>query len=315
MGQGILLGMGLKDTIPEGAGSSASNGSPNKDGPWKSEEWLREQYITKDRSQQSIANECDVKKGTIRYWRNKYDIHKGRKCPECDHQSEGLGNHFAQAGHGYPDMDREKREILVGHIMGDAWYDRRDGGYGALGWEMKNLPFMKWLKRQLGWVCSEPRVKRTAEEHALNSFLRDSNYGGSDKSGYNTTYSSYTVGHPWFDRLDWIEDGGKRYPDTLTLTPLMVKVWYCDDGNLWWGDRGRPNARITCSGQSESLPLLADKFEEEVCRPSVYGDDTLSFSAENTETLMDWMGDAPDGMEYKFCLESKEQYKMLKREP
>lgn len=310
--------MGLDDVIPDY--ETGSKESPNKSGKWKDEDWLREQYITKDRSQQSIARECDVEKGTIRYWRNKFGIHKGRECPLCDHQSEALGNHFNQAGHGYPDISREKKEILVGMVMGDAWYDIRDGGYGGLGWEMKNLEFMKWLKDELEWIPSEPRVKRTAKEHAIDSLFRD-NYGGSNVDNYNTTYSSYTVSHPWFDMLDWMDDDGKSFPEALDLTPMIVKIWYCCDGHLNWTEKGRPVAKITASSQIDQLDRLADELEEKIehssleipTRPKVSGDD-LVFNVSETEALMDWMGEAPNGMEYKFCTESMEKYKRLKNE-
>jgi transposase-like protein len=41
---------------------------------YKDEDWLREQYIKKGKSQNEIARELDVNSGTINYWADKFDI-------------------------------------------------------------------------------------------------------------------------------------------------------------------------------------------------------------------------------------------------
>lgn len=308
--------------VPGKTQAQSGKRSPNKQGKWKDEDWLREQYITKDRSQNSIANECGVNKGTIRYWRNKFGIHKGRECPLCDHQSEALGTHFKQAGHGYPDISYYRRELLTGHMMGDAWYNGSEDGYGQLGWEMKNLPFMKWLSSELGWLANEPRVRRTAEEHAAESWLRD-NFGSADEENYETTYSSYTISHPWMDRLDWYEDDKKVFPDTLKLTPNMVKIWYCGDGHLSWGDnKNRPNMRITTALQYNRTEQLVEMFKDAFSiEPTIRKREretekvaTILFNTEQTWTLIEKMGEPPDGMAYKFATKSKSLYNKLKNE-
>lgn len=289
---------------------------------YESEHWLREQYIDKDRSLADMARECDVTHVTIRNWLNKFGIYKGNQCPLCEFQSESLGNHLSQASHDYPDIDQYKWEILVGHIMGDAWYEL-NGKNGYLAWKMTNLDYMKWINRELEWLCYDPYLKLTPEEAAQENFLREvdhpphsyteSHMLSGDPSHYKPQYQSHTVSHPLINKLNWIEDGKKRFPETLRLTPTMVKVWYCDDGGLHWKSEGnrRPNAVITASSQIDILDSLADKFEDVVCRP-VVSNNKLRFNADETEKLLYWMGEYPPGMEYKFCLESKEKYDELK---
>lgn len=302
--------MALEDII--------SDGNRNRD-KYKSKDWFRDQYIIKDRTLTNIAEECDVSDATIRYWRDKFSIYKGRKCPLCDHQSESLGQHFRHSDHGYPDIPPHKKEMLTGHVMGDAAYCR-GSKTGSLIWNMTNLEYMRWLKDELGWVCNSINLYRTSDESAQLNFLEERNFPldeeaymlSSDPDDYKQVYQSYTVSHPWINKLDWLDDeGNKRFPETLRLTPLMVKVWYCDDGNLNWHETGRPVSKITATSQMNILESLANKFEDVVCRPKV-SKGMLKFNVDETEELLQWMGEAPSGMEYKFCLESKERYDELK---
>lgn len=287
---------------------------------YRSEEWLREQYIDQDRTQTDIAEECNVSQSTIRNWRDKYNIYKGRKCPLCDHQSESLGTHFIRSEHGHPDIDQYKWEILVGHMMGDASYGRGSKN-GYVVWHMTNLDYMKWLNRELGWMCNDPYLSRTPEQSARNNFLREvsrpaqndkeKRMFSSDPDSYKPIYTSRTVTHPLINKLDWMEDGKKKFPETLKLTQTMVKIWYCDDGGLSWHSERSPFAIIGATSQMGMLDLLADKFADAVCRP-VVSNGRLRFNVNETEKLIDWMGDPPDGMEYKFCLESEHKYDRLK---
>lgn len=237
----------------------------------------------------------------------------------CNHQSESLGNHFHHSDHGYPDISQYRWEILVGHLMGDASY-HGNNKYGLIQWNMTNFDYMKWLKRELGWVCNEPTLHLTKEEQAKNNFLlkpednfvdRDHGMLSGDPDNYKDQYRSQTICHPLIDRLDWIKDGKKVFPDTLRLTPTMVKVWFCDDGGLSWGSKS-PNAKITATSQIDRLGALSDKFEDVVCRPKVSSHGSLRFNKDETEELLEWMGEAPPGMEYKFCLESRKRYHELK---
>jgi len=50
------------------------HGTPQKEGRYKIEAWLREQYIERRRSIRDIAEECGVSKATPRHWLHKFDI-------------------------------------------------------------------------------------------------------------------------------------------------------------------------------------------------------------------------------------------------
>lgn len=288
---------------------------------YKQDKWLREQYVDKDRSQACVADECNVHENTIRYWRDKFKIYKGNQCPLCSHRSYNLGNHLSYSDHGYPDISQYKWEILVGHVMGDASYGR-SSKHGYVQWSMTNYEYMEWLNDELGWLCYSPYLDRTPEECARHNGSKEF-YGNfyktdqkrvlsDDPSSYKQMYTSRTVCHPLIDKLDWLENGEKKFPKTLRLTPTMVKIWYCDDGNLnWAGNGSSTRARITASSQINILDLLADKFGDVVCKPKISGG-SLRFNVDETEELLDWMGEPPDGMEYKFCLESREKYDELK---
>ena len=49
-------------------------GHQQKEGRYKNEEWLREQYVEDRRPIRDIADSCDVTRTTIRHWIHKFDI-------------------------------------------------------------------------------------------------------------------------------------------------------------------------------------------------------------------------------------------------
>lgn len=69
---------------------------------YKDAEWLQEQYIEKDRTQESIAAECGVSGATIHYWRDKFDIGEPETA-QFGMQTDGYAQWKCEVGPGKAD--------------------------------------------------------------------------------------------------------------------------------------------------------------------------------------------------------------------
>lgn len=234
-------------------------------------------------------------------------------CPVCEEDGFMQISHHWRQSCEYPDIPDRMMDILIGHIMGDGTINSSVNS--RVQWIMSNLMYMRWLDIELKWLTNGVSRYKTAEESAEEVANRDMD-GFSDivkAENYSDLYRSQTVKHPQLNHLDWMEDGKKKFPEDLELNKLIAKVWYCDDGTLNWGERGRPFCSMAARSQSDNEELLLSLFEDVGLSPSIYNNDGLiQFSADETEAFLLWLGSAPPGMEYKFCTESKEMYEKLK---
>lgn len=102
------------------------------------------------------------------------------------------------------------------------------------------------------------------------------------------------------------------YPVSLSLSPTKVKFWYVSDGYLDVGRWGRPRIEIKTRNEKDRVEYLVDLFEEVGFSP-VFRRNELRFTCDDTERLVEWMGDYPPGFEYKWELDSRERYRELKQ--
>lgn len=105
---------------------------------------------------------------------------------------------------------------------------------------------------------------------------------------------------------------GKQFPNDIELTPTVAKFWYLGDGYLDFGNWGRPRLGIKARNETERSGFLVELFEHVGIFPSFQRHE-LRFSCDDTETFIEWMGEAPPGFEYKWELDSKAEYQRLKK--
>lgn len=226
------------------------------------------------------------------------------KCPGCNDEFKSLGCHWRYNPDHRPGISEHQHELLTGHMMSDASY-RAEKGNPAVRWLMSNEEYVAWLDDELGWLSIGYSLDRTAEQSA--------EYQGGDVSNYKDLYVGRTVRHPELERYSWYSSGDKRYPD-VELTPTVLKTWYCGDGGLGWPsvEGAAANAKIGCYNEKDRPEFLLSLFEGTPFEPSVYDDGRIVFSIEQTDELLSWMGEAPPGYEYKWCNQSKEEYRRKK---
>lgn len=194
--------------------------------------------------------------------------------------------------------------------MGDGTL-LRDGTNAAVAVEMTNRRYLRWLDSKLGMFATGVSMKHSEEEQrerAQNSRLESVRKA----SSYKPSHLLLTRKHPEFNRfLSWYETGEKLYPEDLTLTPTILRHWYCCDGTLNIPACAvNPEATIVCKNEMSREKYIIDLFED--AGFSVYArDGRFRFPVTETQRLLDWIGPAPPGFEYKWA-QSHDEYQRLR---
>lgn len=113
-------------------------------------------------------------------------------------------------------LTARQQEIIVGSILGDAYIYPQ----GKIQFEhsAKQLSYIKWKFAELKSLAySQP--KKIQRKHKLS---------GKIYTSYRFWLRQYF--RPW--REIFYRRGHKVFPEWLKLTPLMIAVWYMDDGSF-----------------------------------------------------------------------------------
>lgn len=236
------------------------------------------------------------------------------QCPTCGEDFERLGMHWWHGTCPYPEISGWQRDTIIGLLMGDASIPTTPHTNNILHVPMTNRTFLEWLDEQLGILTTGGvSLKKTATELATNN--AESGFSPTaEPENYHDMHTIWTRTHPFFTELreTWYPDDEKRFPDDLELTPTMAKFWYLCDGYLDFGSWGRPRLGIKARNEVERPSFLESLFENFGISPS-YRRHELRFSCDDTERFIEWVGEAPPGFAYKWELDSKNEYKRLKR--
>lgn len=211
----------------------------------------------------------------------------------------------------YPEFEPWRKELITGLLLGDGSIPTVDGNH-SFRLPMINRRFLKWYDGRMGYLTTGVRLVHTADELAESN--RESGFSpDADGEDYHDMYTVRTRAHPYFNELrEWYWSGKKRFPNDLTLTPCRAKFWYLSDGYLDIGQWGRPRAEIKARNENDRTEFLLDLFREHGFDP-LYIRNEIRFTCDDTEDLIEWMGEPPPGFEYKWELDSRERYRELKR--
>lgn len=239
-----------------------------------------------------------------------------QECPQCECEFKQLANHWVQSSScDHPPFTQRQRELLKGLVMGDGCVSPSswDGGDARMNVMSTNERWLRWLRAQFGVFATDVHVAQSGErigERAREHSEFD-NSGGAWE--YSNIYRVDIRSHPHLTmmRERWYSDGDVQYPDDLMLTPVAAKAWYCSDGGLSWSDDTHAFAAFGTHNESHRPEYLCDLFQEHGFLPN-WSEPLLRFSLADTAAILEWMGDAPAGFEYKWANESRERYSRLK---
>lgn len=247
-----------------------SFGGLPKDLSYKNEEWLREQYWERGKSQQQIADECGVTLDPIQRQMRKFDIETRssggypRDAPFNDEswlrekycEDELKLEEVAELGGVESEvtiirkMDEfgiERREsqpgnrvnlttglevFLEGLLLGDGHLSLRKGGLSAqYEHSDKRREYLEWLSAEL----SERGVEQSGSIRALN----------------NGCFAYKSLAYRDFASLHerWYGSGSRAIPDGFEVGPTHLKHWYIGDGTYSEGQYS-PNVTIALDFQA-----------------------------------------------------------------
>lgn len=236
------------------------------------------------------------------------------ECPSCGEVFERLGLHWWHGTCPYPELSSNQKQILIGLLMGDGSIPSQSGGNNSIyHLPMTNRRFLRWFDDTMGVLTTGVSLKKTAVELAVKN--RQTGFSPTARpENYHDIYTVWSRTNPYFDQLQkqWYENGKKVFPVSLSLSPTKVKFWYVSDGYLDVGRWGRPRIEIKTRNEKDRVEYLVDLFEEVGFSP-VFRRNELRFTCDDTERLVEWMGDYPPGFEYKWELDSRERYRELKQ--
>jgi len=115
-----------------------------------------------------------------------------------------------------------QEQILIGHLLGDGClgvYKERKNAYFELKRKHEDLEYLRWTYKNF-------------EYFATGAGIIDTKSFSSDKSKIYKGNSFRTKTLPIFEeyRNKWYPEGKKIIPKDLILTPLIIAVWFADDG-------------------------------------------------------------------------------------
>jgi hypothetical protein len=231
------------------------------------------------------------------------------ECHSCGERYRKISRHWYETSCSYPEISDRQKSMLIGLMMGDATLGAKDQSNPFVGIVNTNIEFLKWIHEELDSLSYTPTLLSTAKEKYEQNI--ESGFTSEESANlgkYNDVYYLNTVSHKEFVNLDWISEGKKVIPKEIPIDSMIVKMWYCSDGSLHWrSDRGKAEARITNVTENDDLEKFKKMFSEAGFDVRVGGKE-IQFNIKQTKRLFDWMGEPPNGMEYKWEYENRDGY-------
>jgi len=233
-------------------------------------EKLTEEYLVNFLSQNEIAKKYNLTVGQVHRLRYKYGIQTVE--PWEKHQIDSLTYH--------------EQQIITGKLLGDGCLHivrqyKKTNASLYLEHSQKQREYMFWCYDQLSRLfTAQPRQQRKYS-HKANKYYH--------------SYAVTSIRHPLLTDLyhKWYNSGRKIVVSNIKdlLTPLVLAVWYMDDGGL--NTHQRCNATFaTCDFTTQENDVLVDVLKSKygihcnVCQRNT-NRTSLWLSMGNTERLVD----------------------------
>lgn len=175
--------------------------------------FLRERYVEMQMTSPEIAAGIGCTDVTVRRKLHEFGI------PMRDKHHRLRGNKLT--------LTETLLEYLDGSLLGDGCLAARTPVSARYQIGQKHLSYLLWVSEAL----SERGVQQAGKIRHYSSRLG---------SWYTYASKTYRDLRTEYDR--WYPDGAKRVPSDVRLTPLSVRAWFLEDGNLS-SDNRRDNVK------------------------------------------------------------------------
>lgn len=236
-------------------------------------------------------------------------------CPQCGGEYQKISMHWTHSRScEHPPLTQTQREITTGLLMGDGCIDYSGSGNPRIESDMISKNYLEYIDGEFGVFGHGVTLKRSAEQSAN----RQSKTGFSPNSysdNYSDLYRWRSMRHPELHEFaDWYSTGSKVWPEDITLTPTVLKHWYCGDGN--WDNSGYNNYISIAMANEVEYTDKVDSLFEKVGLPSPsnyniyeFNDGHMNcdaqFTVDQSKELWEYMGEPLPDFEYKW----PEQYR------
>jgi hypothetical protein len=230
------------------------------------------------------------------------------ECFTCDYEGtrRGLGIHYGHEPDHRKPLSNKQKEVVTGLLMGDGSINRQSKS-PRLRAEMTAKAYLEYLDSKFPHISCGVTQSRSASEQAESH--RESGFNNSASgNNYSDCYWWETMTHQDFDEFaDWYNTGNKVFPESLELTPTVLKNWYVCDGGV-----NNKSIRIYVGNERNNKSKIESYFLDigigslkwsEVDRGS-RSHTSINFSVEDSEKLFEYMGEPLPGFEYKWETET-----------
>lgn len=210
---------------------------------------LRDLYETQLLSESQIAERLGTRQVYIGRLRKRYGI---STISQAERASRRL-----------PELTEVQRDLILGSLLGDGWMAATSVASARFqeGHCEAQAVYTDWKADQL-----EPFVS--------DRFWREKKVGQKVFKGRSFTTVSCPQFRPFYDLFYPGPQHKRRFPSNLhtLMTPLMLAIWYMDDGSLGKGSSGGHTPLIAFGLDGLSLKRALRALRALGLRPTVYGE-------------------------------------------
>ena len=200
----------------------------------------------------------------------------GDVCQQCGNEYQRIGHHWSQSTCSFPPLSNFQHDVLVGSLMGDGTLDVQNGRNPRITIAVQEKKYIQLLSSLLGIM--------SGDVYKSNGLWWLSTRQTPELCMYNT----------------WYLRGEKEWPNSIELTPTVLRHLYCQDGS-----RQNKIARV-CTKNEQSNREKVNKIITNVGLPRpVWDCDQFRWSVEDSKTVFEYMRKTCPGYEYKW----PEQYR------
>jgi len=221
-------------------------------------------------------------------------------CPVCGKRFEKFGFHWLKTCN-YPKMSNFQIDLATGLLLGDGNVGRNRFNM-TVNMYSKSKAYLLFLERLFYPVVGKGvRFSKTAKESAKHARKTGFSPQAKEKN-YSDIYRFKTLKTPLFKIMykHWYETGQRTFPNTIKLNPVVIKHWFAGDGNLIVKEREKPHAAIVFENEKQNLEKMKNMFENVGFSPTITPRGGAWFSVEETQELLNYMGEPPPGFHYKW---------------
>lgn len=224
-------------------------------------------------------------------------------CPSCGGEYSGVSYHWRGSPEHRPNFTDIQHQIITGILMGDGSINTTSSN-PRLVCASTTPKYLEYLEEAFGLLSNGVRLRKNPEEAAQQD--RDSGFNkNADAQDYSAKYAFRTKCHPGLgEYAEWYSSGEKEFPDSIDLTPVVLKHWYCGDGT-YDNKNSHNRIRIAMFNEREHKPRIEAMFSKSgLPEPDLWNeshkDCSAVWSVKQSSDLFEYMGDPLPGFGYKW---------------